>query len=223
MSMHWLFQCGIFTFLLRHIWLRPLSGTGYLRRMNYLSQGSSFYVLWHLVFCHVTDMSFWQIALNHVIITSNIIKCKWCNLKWLVQFKAICYFVSAVCYQFSYQGGIKILLIWLKIRSQKYNVVFPVTDIFFFLCVVWDMSQELYFRDSQTSYNRFMEVNGKNEILGSSRLSWTGSLISNLWGAVTNWLFWEILIRIYFENERKTQVKKTHNYCHFNFKGAIFQ
>lgn len=102
-----LVHCRQFFLLLRHLVLASirdgLAGKDKLTKLYWQFLHS--YDIW--CFCHVTDISFWQITLHHVIITSNIIKCKRCNLKWLHQFKTICYFVSSVCYQFRKPWGIK--------------------------------------------------------------------------------------------------------------------
>lgn len=113
-----LFQCRRLFLLLRHLVLATIRDE--LARKNTLTKlGWQFlwsYDIW--CFCHVTDKSFCQITLHHVIITRNIIKCKHCNLKWLPQFKTICYFVSSVCYQFT-----KLRRLKNKQTKKKVNLI----------------------------------------------------------------------------------------------------
>lgn len=81
-----------FLLLLRHLVLATLKDTlaGKDKLTNLGWQCLHSYDIW--CFCHVTDMSFWQIMLHHVVVMSNITESKQCNLKWLHQFKTICCF-----------------------------------------------------------------------------------------------------------------------------------
>lgn len=75
-----IFHCRGFLLLLRHLVVATikdtLAGKDKLTKLAWQCLHS--YDIW--CFCHVTDMSFWQIMLHHVIVISNIIESKQCNL-----------------------------------------------------------------------------------------------------------------------------------------------